>query len=48
MTLINDDNKNNDGKIQIVTIMVLMIIKLLLINEIMTIKDSLIVASLQQ
>lgn len=48
MTLINDDNENNDGKIQIVTIMVLMIIKLLLINEIMTIKDRLIVASLQQ
>ena len=48
MTLINDDNENNDGKIQIVTIMVLMIIKLLLINEIMTINDRLIVASLQQ
>ena len=28
MTLINDDNKNNDGKIQIVTIMVLMIKKI--------------------
>ena len=42
MTVMNDDNNYNDYKIQMITILILMIIKILLINEI-TIKNNLIV-----
>lgn len=43
MTVMNDDNKDNDYQIQMITISIPMIIKILLINEIITIKNNLIV-----
>ena len=43
MTVMIDDNKDNSSKIQMITILTLMIMKILLINEVMTIKNNLIV-----